>query len=304
MSGTILYLPTPRTAQPYTQGTIVVPSPTPAPADVVGWSQLDLVFTAGPQARTGVAIVLADVLDELCAQASVRWWFLNQDRGWRVYLQGLPAVEAAAWVNQAGPTGRAGPWWAAPAPTPLSMRPVGNLSGVPGPRALVLADLHCADSQGVLDYLREDHPLLVPRHLAGILTVALCHAAGLSTPHTADFVDQHWLDATPLEKAARVRAHGLTEMLGAYLLTPATRLLDLDQYAAVWASALADAGGRLCALTHQGFTPTPSATVPDALQRDLRHAVAAHWNRLGLHPVDQQVLAVAIRNALWAKGKR
>ncbi|PUB32575.1 lantibiotic biosynthesis dehydratase-like protein [Promicromonospora sp. AC04] len=303
MSGTILYLPTPRT-QSDMQGTVVVPSPRPAPADMVGWSQLDLVFTAGPEARTAEAIVVADVLDELCAQAGGRWWFLNQDRGWRVYLQGLPAIRAAKRVNQAGHAGRAGPWWAIPTPAPLSVRPVGNLPGVPAPRALVLADLHCADSQGVLDYLREDHPLLVPRHLAGILTVALCHAAGLSTPQTADFVDQHWLDATPLGEAARVRAHGLTEMLGAYLLTPATRLLELDPYAAVWASALADAGERVCALTHQGFTPTPSATVPDALQCDLRHAVAAHWNRLGLNPADQQILAVAIRNALWAKGKR
>ncbi|MFI8528293.1 hypothetical protein ACIGB8_27800 [Promicromonospora sukumoe] len=108
MSGTILYLPTPRT-QSDMQGTVVVPSPRPAPADVVGWSQLDLVFTAGPETRTAAAIVVADFLDELCAQAGGRWWFLNQDRGWRVYLQGLPALEAAAWVNQEGATGRAGP---------------------------------------------------------------------------------------------------------------------------------------------------------------------------------------------------
>jgi hypothetical protein len=301
MSATILYLPTPRT----TPEGVAVPSPEPAPLDAVGWSQIDLTFTDLPHGRTTTAIEIADVLGGWSARGGGRWWFLNQDRGWRVYLQGLPPKEAAAWLNQTAQASTAGSWRAAPVRAKTSAGPMERSPRrAPGSRALVLADLHCADSKGVLDYLREDHPLLVPRHLAGVLTVVLCHSAGLSDAQAADFVDQHWLGPAPLEESGRVRAHGLTEMLGAYLIMPATRLLDLDPYAAEWVSAMADAGKRLRALTHQGFTPAPDAVVPDALQHDLRLAVAAHWNRLGLAPVEQQILAVAIRNALWAKGKR
>ena len=294
MSGTILYLPTPRT-MPHA----VVPSPVPASVDVTGWSQIDVTFTGQPHERS-TAIAVADVLDEWCAQGGGRWWFLNQDRGWRVYLHGQRPAEAVARLNETGQASSTEFWRAVPARTLTAGVSVVRGQHVSEARTLVLADLHCADSQGVMDYRREDHPLLVPRHLAGVLTVALCHAAGLSTPQTADFVDQHWLDATPLGESARVRAHGLAEMLGAYLLMPATRLLELDLYSAMWTSALADAGEGLRILAHQGSTSTPSALVPDTLQHDLRLAVAAHWNRLGLTPRDQQVLAVAIRNALWA----
>jgi hypothetical protein len=299
MTGMVIYLPT---ADKLTDSTPVSPGPTPDAADVAGWSQLDVLFPE-TDCASGLDVV-AVILDGLCAHRGGRWWFLNHDKGWRVYLQDLLVEEAILVLNWPGVHDNPVPWTATspPTPAPRLTRPRSTQPTYDADRRRALMDLHCADSRGVLDCAR-DRPLLAPRHIAGILTTVICRAAGLSDAQTADFVDEHWLGAAPVAEPARIRAHGLTEMLSALLRTPAAALLDLDPYAARWAAELTHAATRLGA-ANQGFLPTPRTAVPEALRLDLRLVVAAQWNRLGFSPTDQQILAVAIRNALWSQERR
>ncbi|WP_454852295.1 hypothetical protein [Promicromonospora soli] len=305
MTATIVYLPTGLTPPLTPDSTHSIPDPVPDPRHVEGWLPIDVEFFDQSRALIVGAHAVAPVLDALCARHGGQWWFVNQQPGWRVYLQDVPVTEAAVALDRPLRSGHRGSW-TANLVAPQKQTAPAQTSGVAGQarsRSQVLGDLHCSDSRGALDYLR-DRPLLAPRHVAGILTPMLCRAAGLADISTADFVDRHWLHAAQLDEPTRARAQGLTEMLGSLLRTPATRLLELDSYGARWAAGLTHAGERLGKVGHAGFVSTRGEPTPEVVQHDLRSAVAAQWNRLGLSPTEQVVLAVAIRNVLWTRRKK
>jgi hypothetical protein len=164
-------------------------------------------------------------------------------------------------------------------------------------RAEAMGDLHVADSRGALAYLREP-PGFAPRYLAGILTAAMCRAAGLDDAEAADLLERYWPLPGRLEAADLDRARGLADLLSLYLRTPTGDLLDSDATIR-WTADLTAAAARLRAVAYEGFVATRRLPTPEFLWQDLAHAIGAHWNRLGLSAGEQIVLAVALRNTLW-----
>lgn len=308
-AASVIYLPNP-------------PAPTdrhalparPHPVYGTSWRAID-VEPATPQHPTvsGVHMV-ASVLDILCAQhePAGRWWFVHHGHRWRVYLEGVPPETAvAALTRTSAPARHAGQSrpvaWTARVGPPEPGRPVVDpASGrreisLTRPartrrRARSIEDLHVADTRGVLAYVRESS-LLAPRYVAGILTAAMCRAAGLQDPQVADLLNRLCPASHDLDDQAQARVQGLTGMLTHHLSTPAGDLLESPDTAS-WIAELCAAATRLGSAARTATTSAGDRLVPPSLGEDLLHVVSAHWNRLGLTGPEQDVLAVALRNTL------
>lgn len=319
----VIYLPAPRTPGPSARAARTDPVPVgpgPHPLHLAGWLPVEVEFADPMRAAATGAHLVAPVLDALCRLQGpgARWWFVNDAGGWRVYLQGVPTAAAVATLtrtsrarsartaNMSG--GGRREFWTARVTTPR--RPVAEdrpvLGGQTGTktspargrrRAEALAALHVADTRGVMAHLRQP-PGFAPRYLAGILTAAMCRAAGLDDADAADFLERYWPLPGRLDAAELDQARGLAGMLTLYLRTPIGDLLESEP-AVAWAADLTGAAGRLRAAAYEGFVTSRHRPVPEFLRYDLAHAIGAHWNRLGLSGREQTVLSVALRTTLW-----
>jgi thiopeptide-type bacteriocin biosynthesis protein len=158
-------------------------------------------------------------------------------------------------------------------------------------------DLFCADSAGVLDYLRQDNPRLGRRELSVLLLSALMRAAGLDAFECGDVFDRvSRLRPTPTgDDTARfdrlvenVRTLlSIQDLPGSELFTSGGPVA----HAAPWLAALCSAGDQL------GHAAA-SGRMDRGLRAVLTHVVIFHWNRFGLAAGSQGALARAAATAL------
>ena len=156
-------------------------------------------------------------------------------------------------------------------------------------------DLFCADTSGLLAWIRQESPPLERREVSVLLISAMLAAAGLDWYERGDIFARVAAMRPQPAPGATGQAAQLAGQLRALLAMPAaaaSSLLSEDGPggAAGWHAGFTDAGRRLVAASSSG-----------ALSRGLRavlaHAVIFHWNRLGLPAAAQATLACAAASA-------
>jgi thiopeptide-type bacteriocin biosynthesis protein len=187
-------------------------------------------------------------------------------------------------------TGAIARWW------PTVYEPETAAFG--GPAGLdTIHDLFCADSRGVLDYLRHDIPGLGRRELSVLLLSGLMRAAGLDGFECGDVFDRvARLRPAPAD-ADTARISTLADNVRVLLSIPNLAGSELFApggpvaHAAPWLAAFRAVGRRLGAAAADGC-------LDRGLRAILTHVVIFHWNRFGLSAASQGILARAATTAL------
>ncbi|WP_326957553.1 thiopeptide-type bacteriocin biosynthesis protein [Amycolatopsis sp. NBC_01286] len=255
------------------------------------WYQVRVQFTDWSAAETIGATTLGPALDRLCADEAVAgWWFLRKHPCWRLRLSCADATAVDRVLDELTGIGVISRW------RPTVYEPETAAFG--GPTGIdTVHELFCADSAGVLNYLRQDRPGLGRRELSFLLLSGLMHAAGLDAFERGDVFD----------RVARLRpapSDADTERIGKLvenvrLLLSITDLADSELFtpsgpvahAAPWLAALHAGGDRLGADAGAG-------RLDRGLRAILTHVVIFHWNRFGLSATSQGILARAAAAAL------
>jgi thiopeptide-type bacteriocin biosynthesis protein len=253
------------------------------------WYQVRVEFPDWETAETVGANSLGPRLDHLMdLGACDGWWFLRKHPCWRIRLA-HPRVDAVNQVlNDLTATGAITRWW------PSRYEPEATaFGGAPGIQ--IVHDLFCADSRGVLTYLRQPQPALGRRELSLLLLGGLLQAAGLDWFERGDM----------FARVARMRPIDNTDGNRLDTLAGSVRGLlgvapDIDNslfgaggavpFAAPWHAAHTAAGRQLAAAAAAG-------TLTRGLRAVVSHIVIFHWNRLGLPAHTQGILASAATEA-------
>lgn len=255
------------------------------------WYQVRVEFADWSAAETVGATTLGPALDQLRASEAVTgWWFLRKHPCWRLRLWRADTAAVDRVLDELTGTGDLARWW--PTVYEPETAAFGGATGIN-----TVHELFCADSAGVLDYLRRDVSSLGRRELSVLLLSGLMRAAGLDTFECGDVFD----------RVARLRpapADADTERLGnlvdnVRLLLSIPDLADSELFtpggpvahAEPWLAALQAAGERLC---HDAA----AGQLDRGLRAILTHVVIFHWNRFGLSATSQGTLAWAAATAL------
>lgn len=254
------------------------------------WYNVRIRFTNWDTSEHAMTAGLGPRLDALeTGGAMARWWFLRKHPHWRIRLldAATPAVDRL--LGELTESGTIAGWQQA------VYEPETAAFG--GPVGMDIAhELFCADSRGVLHYLRHSRQPLGRRELSVLLLSAMTAAAGLDWFERGDVFARvaAMRPALPDDRAGR--AHQLTAQLRALLTVPATPGSPLfatsgpAASAAPWLAAFETAG--------RCFS---DAAARGALGRGLRAVLAQtvifHWNRLGLPATTQAILACAAATA-------
>lgn len=255
------------------------------------WYQVRADFGDWSTAETAGATRLGPALDRLRAAGVVAgWWFLRKHPCWRVRLLRADTAAVDQVLDELTGTGVIARWW--PTVYEPETAAFGGAAGMD-----TVHDLFCADSAGVLDYLRQEAPGLGRRELSILLLSGLMHATGLDTFECGDVFDRvARLRPAPTD-ADTARTSKLADNLRVLLSIPDLPDNELFTpggpvaHAAPWLAAFRGAGERLGHDAADGL-----------LDRGLRalftHVVIFHWNRFGLSATSQSVLARAAATAL------
>ncbi|WP_261558878.1 thiopeptide-type bacteriocin biosynthesis protein [Frankia tisae] len=245
------------------------------------WSAAEAVGATG----------LGPRLDRLQASGEIEgWWFLRKYPCWRLRLPGADRGAVDRVLDELTDTGVVARWW--PTVYEPETAAFGGAAGMD-----VAHDLFCADSRGVLDYVRHDAPGLGRRELSILLLGGLLRAAGLDVFECGDVFDRvARLRPTPAEADA-ARIERLAQNVRALLSIPDLPTSELFtsggpvEHAAPWLAAFQTAGRRL-----------DDAAARGGLDRGVRaimtHVLIFHWNRFGLSAASQGILARAATTAL------
>jgi thiopeptide-type bacteriocin biosynthesis protein len=255
------------------------------------WYQVRIQFTDWSAAETIGATTLGPALDRLRADGAVAgWWFLRKHPCWRLCLLGADAEAVDGVLDELTGAGVIARWW--PTVYEPETAAFGGLTGLD-----TIHEVFCADSAGVLGYLRQDAPGLGRRELSVLLLSGLLRAAGLDTVECGDVFDRVArlrpaptdADADRLDKLVEnVRLLlSITDLTYSELFTPRGPVA----HAAPWLAALHAGGERL---GHDAA----AGRLDRGLRAILTHVVIFHWNRFGLSATSQGILARAAATAL------
>ena len=255
------------------------------------WYQVRVQFSDWSHAETAGATLLGPALDQLRAEGAVAgWWFLRKHPCWRLRLLNadIPAVDHV--LDDLTGAGAIGRWW------PTVYEPETAAFG--GPTGMdTVHDLFCADSAGVLHYLRQDTPGLGRRELSLLLLNGMMRAAGLDTFERGDVFDRvAQLRPAPADtNTARTSklVHDVRVLLSipdladSELFVPGGPVAHTER----WLAGFCAAGERLGDDARDG-------RLARGLRAILTHVVIFHWNRLGLSATSQGILAPAAAAAM------
>lgn len=255
------------------------------------WCEVRVHFADWPAAEAVAATVLGPALDRLQAAGAIAgWWFLRKHPCWRLRLYDADVTAVDHALDELTAKAAIGRWW--PAVYEPETAAFGGPSGI-----AAVHDLFCADSNGVLEYVRHEAPGLGRRELSIVLIGGLLRAAGLDTFECGDVFD----------RVARLRpAPTGTDSARVAQMAPNVRMLlsiaDVpDNELFCPGGQLAHAKGWLDAFQAAG-SQLADAAARGQLDRGLRalltHVLIFHWNRFGLSDVSQGVLARAASTGL------
>jgi thiopeptide-type bacteriocin biosynthesis protein len=236
------------------------------------WYVVRPVVADQRRAEQTMARVVGPALDTL-HQDPAGWWFLPEPPGWRVYLRTPDPLAVSRLLRTLGKNADIAatqPEIYQPDP-----RPFGGLTGTSTAHEFCIVD-----SRAVLDYARLPDPPLARRELSIALVDGLLSSAGLDWSARRDVYTRLGTIYPPADPATVRRVGG--ELL-AFLTDPA---LDLTLIAGPWIDACATAGRTLADASDRRLLTRRITSVLAAL-------VHAHWDRLGLPPATQAVLAHA-----------
>lgn len=255
------------------------------------WYQVRVQFPDWTKAEAVGATLLGPRLDQLHASGAVSsWWFLVKHPCWRLRLHGADPSSVDDVLDDLAAAGAIARWW------PTVYEPETAAFG--GPAGMDAAhDLFCADSRGVLDYVRHGTPGLGRRELSILLLNALLHAANLDTFECGDVFDKV-TRLRPVPAAADTpRIERLAKNVAVLLSIPDLPDNELCTpggpvaHAADWLTAFQVAGRRLGNASAHG-------QLDRGIRAILTHVVIFHWNRFGLSATSQGILARAATTAL------
>jgi thiopeptide-type bacteriocin biosynthesis protein len=252
------------------------------------WHQMQVRPAGLDPADRALATLVGPRLDALVAGgAASGWWYLNKTPGWRIRLLDADPDTVRELLDNLAAAGTIAAW------SPAIYEPEAAAFG--GDTGMGIAHvLFCADSAGVLDFLRCGNPPLGRRELSVLLISAMCAAAGLDWYERGD-VFTRVAAMRPDPSAAAVPA-ALAAQFRVLLSAPTQAESSLFAaggpvaFAAPWRDAFEEAGLRL------GMAATVG-TLSRGLRAVLAHVVIFHWNRLGLPAGTQAVLARAAARA-------
>jgi thiopeptide-type bacteriocin biosynthesis protein len=255
------------------------------------WYQVRVRFSDWSAAEAVGATWLGPALDRLRADGAMTgWWFLRKYPCWRLRLSHTDTAAINSVLDELTDTGTIERWW------PTLYEPETAAFGGPA-GADAVHDLFCADSAGVLQYLRQDSPGLGRRELSILLLSGLMRAAGLDTFECGDVFDRvARLRPAPAD-ADTARISKLADHVRMLLSIPDpanSELVTSDwpvAHAAPWLASLRTAGERLGHDAADGC-------LDRGLRAVLTHVVIFHWNRFGLSAASQGILARAMTTAL------
>ncbi|MEX5637710.1 thiopeptide-type bacteriocin biosynthesis protein [Parafrankia sp. FMc2] len=236
-----------------------------------------------PADRTAATLV-GPHLDALVAGgAASGWWHMNKPPGWRIRLLDADTDAVHQLLDDLTVAGAVAGW------RPAIYEPETAAFG--GDVGMGIAHaLFCADSAGVLTFLRHENPPLGHRELSVLLISSMCAAAGLDWYERGD-VFTRIAAMRPNPSPSPVRTT-LTAQLRALLAAPTQKGSPLfapngpAAFAAPWRDAFETAGERLAVAASAG-------TLTRGLRAVLAHTVIFRWNRLGLPATTQAVLTHA-----------
>ena len=258
------------------------------------WPQARVTFPDWDTAESTAARTLGPRLDHQREDGAIEgWWFLRKHPCWRLRFAGpdIPAVHRV--LDDLVAAGDLASWW------PAVYEPETAAFG--GPAGLdPVHDLFCADTGGVLDYLRRPQPALGRRELSLLLLGGLLQSADLDWFEQGDVFARVVQVRPGPDPADDPRIHALASSVRGLLATPtvATDALFAPggsvAFAAPWRAAYAATGRRLA-----------DAGAAGRLDRGLRailgHVVIFHWNRIGLSVHTQTILSRAARDAFLSR---
>ena len=255
------------------------------------WYQVRVEFGDWSAAEQVGAVQLGPALDQLCADEAVAgWWFLRKHPCWRLRLLGADTVAVDHALDDLVTSGGIARWW------PTVYEPETAAFGSPAGTDCV-HDLFCADSRGVLDYLRNDTPGLGRRELSVLLLSGLMRAAGLDGFECGDVFGRVARLRPAPAATDTARIDRLADQLRGFLsmsVQSNSALFTPDgpiAHAAPWHGAFRTAGRQLGDDATQGH-------LDRGLRAILTHVVIFHWNRFGLSAASQSILARAAATAL------
>ncbi|SEF38107.1 thiopeptide-type bacteriocin biosynthesis domain-containing protein [Amycolatopsis pretoriensis] len=255
------------------------------------WYQVRVQFADWSAAETVGATMLGPALDDLRAcEAIAGWWFLRKHPCWRLRLLRADAAAVDRVLDQLAGTDVIARWW--PTVYEPETAAFGGATGID-----TVHELFCADSAGVLAYLRHDVPGLGRRELSVLLLSGLMRATGLDAFECGDVFDRVArvrpaptdADTERLDKLVeKVRLLlSIADLAESELFTPGGPVA----YAAPWLAAMHVGGERL---GHDAA----AGRLDRGLRAILTHVVIFHWNRFGLSATSQGLLARAAATAL------
>jgi thiopeptide-type bacteriocin biosynthesis protein len=237
-----------------------------------------------------LATVVGPRLDSLTASgAPGGWWYVNKPPGWRIRLRDTQPGLASEFFDDLTAAGAVAAW--SPALYEPEAAAFGGTAGMD-----ITHDLFCADTSGILAYLRQDDPPLGRRELSVLLISAMLAAAGLDSFERGDVfarVAAMRPEPAPGATAQVAQLAGQLRTLPAMPAAVTSALFsESGAYgaAARWHAGFTDAGRRLAAASSSG-------TLSRGLRAVVAHAVIFHWNRLGLPAAAQASLARAAASA-------
>ena len=238
-----------------------------------------------------LATVVGPRLDSLTASSAPGggWWYMNKPPGWRIRLRDTPPVLASEFFDGLVAAGAITAW------NPALYEPEAAAFG--GSAGMDIAhDLFCADTSGILAYVRQDNPPLGRREVSVLLISAMLAAAGVDWYERGDIFTRVAAMRPEPAPGTNGQAALLAGQLRTILAMPAavtSALLPEDDgagEAARWHAGFTDAGRRLADASSSG-------TLSRGPRAVLAHHVIFHWNRLGLPAAAQAILARAAASA-------
>ncbi|WIY05592.1 thiopeptide-type bacteriocin biosynthesis protein [Amycolatopsis mongoliensis] len=255
------------------------------------WYQVRVQFADWSAVETVGATMLGPALDDLRAcEAIAGWWFLRKHPCWRVRLWRANTAAVDRVLDRLTETGVIARWW------PTVYEPeTAAFGGAAG--SDTVHELFCADSAGVLAYLRHDVLGLGRRELSVLLMSGVMRAAGLDTFESGDVFDRVArlrpaptdADIERLDKLVESvrRLLSIADLAESQLFTPGGPVA----HAAPWLAALHVGGERL-------GQDAAAGRLDRGLRAILTHVVIFHWNRFGLSATSQGIIARAAAIAL------